>query len=267
MPALVEAVDLVKRYGDLLVLDNISFTVAHDEFVSLVGASGCGKSTILGLVAGLTEPTSGTVLLDGQPVVGPGLDRGLVFQNYSLYPWRTVRENVAFGLELQKLPKPEIRERVDHLLDAVGLLAFADALPRALSGGMRQRVAIARALATDPQILLLDEPLGALDSPTRSLLQDFLRDTWLDPLVCDSVMLVTHDVEEAVYLSERIYVLASHPGRIVEEITVPFDRDRDQTVLQDPRFTELVAQVRGRLRDLALEAQQAAAQRAAAGKA
>jgi NitT/TauT family transport system ATP-binding protein len=239
---------LHKSYGDLEVLDDIDLTVETGELVCLVGASGCGKSTILGIVAGLVEATSGEVLLDGEPVDGPGPDRGVVFQSYSLYPWRTVRENVAFGLELQKLPKAEIRERVDEFLEAMGLTDFADALPRELSGGMKQRTAIARALATRPELLLLDEPFGALDSQTRSMMQQLLLDTWRHAGTCDTVLLVTHDVDEAVFLSQRIYVLSSHPGRIQEEIAVPFGVERTQDLLADPQFHELVAYVRDQLR-------------------
>ncbi|MEY2478018.1 MAG: NitT/TauT family transport system ATP-binding protein [Actinomycetota bacterium] len=252
MTAKLEMVGLVKEYGDLRVLDGVDVCVASGELVSLVGASGCGKSTLLAVAAGLVPATSGAVLLDGHPVAGPGPDRGLVFQSYTLYPWRTVRENVAFGLELQKLGKPEIRARVDRYLEVMGLTAFADALPRALSGGMKQRVAIARALATGPEVLLLDEPFGALDSQTRSLMQEFLLDVWRE--TGTTILFVTHDVEEAVFLSERIYVLSSHPGRVVEEIQVPFERHRTREVLTDPRCHELVAHVRDRLHVWAAQA-------------
>jgi NitT/TauT family transport system ATP-binding protein len=245
MTAKLEMVGLVKEFGDLRVLDSVDVCVASGELVSLVGASGCGKSTLLAVAAGLLPATSGAVLLDGHPVVGPGPDRGLVFQSYTLYPWRTVRENVAFGLELQKLRKAEIRSRVDRYLEVMGLVAFADTLPKALSGGMKQRVAIARALATGPEVLLLDEPFGALDSQTRSLMQEFLLEVWRE--TGTTILFVTHDVEEAVFLSQRIYVLSSHPGRVVEEIHVPFGPARTREVLTDPRCHELVAHVRDRL--------------------
>jgi ABC-type nitrate/sulfonate/bicarbonate transport system ATPase subunit len=254
MTVKLETIGLDKSYGDLHVLDGLDVHVETGEFITLVGASGCGKSTILGIVAGLIEPTSGEVLLDGEAVSGPGPDRGLVFQSYSLYPWRTVRQNVAFGLELQKLPKREIRERVDHYLEVIGLTRFADSLPRALSGGMKQRTAIARALATRPEVLLLDEPFGALDSQTRSMMQEFLLDAWRHPGTCDTILLVTHDVEEAVFLSERIYMLSSNPGRIVEQIPIPFGRERSHEILNDARFHDLVAYVRDRLRVWAAEA-------------
>jgi ABC-type nitrate/sulfonate/bicarbonate transport system ATPase subunit len=248
----LELVRLMKEFGGLRVLDGVDVRVTPGELVSLVGASGCGKSTILAIVAGLVPATGGAVLLDGHPVAGPGPDRGLVFQSYTLYPWRTVRENVAFGLELQKLGKREIAARVDRYLDVMGLTAFADALPRALSGGMKQRTAIARALATGPEVLLLDEPFGALDSQTRSLMQEFLLDVWRE--TGTTILLVTHDVEEAVFLSERIYVLSSHPGRVVEEIAVPFGAARTRDVLRDPRCHELVAHVRDRLHVWAAQA-------------
>jgi NitT/TauT family transport system ATP-binding protein len=226
---------LVKDYGPLRVLDGVDVHVEAGELVTLVGASGCGKSTMLAIVAGLSPPSGGAVLLDGQPVEGPGPDRGLVFQHYTLYPWRTVRENVSFGLELQRLGKREIRNRVDRYLEVMGLTDFADMLPRALSGGMKQRAAIARALATEPELLLLDEPFGALDAQTRGLMQEFLLDVWRETGM--TILLVTHDVEEAVFLSGRIYVLSSHPGRVVEEIAV-----------DDRNSTDVVAHVRDGLR-------------------
>jgi ABC-type nitrate/sulfonate/bicarbonate transport system ATPase subunit len=252
MTAKLETIGLLKEFNGLRVLDGVDVRVDAGELVTLVGASGCGKSTILAIVAGLVPATGGEVLLDGHAVQGPGPDRGLVFQSYTLYPWRTVRENVAFGLELQKLGKRDIRERVDRYLEVMGLTAFADALPRALSGGMKQRTAIARALATGPEVLLLDEPFGALDSQTRGVMQEFLLDVWRE--TGTTILLVTHDVEEAVFLSERIYVLSSHPGRVVEEITVPFGPDRTHAVLRDPRCHDLVAHVRDRLHVWAAQA-------------
>ena len=246
----LETVGLSKEFdtpsGPLLVLDGVDVHLDQGELVTLVGASGCGKSTLLAIAAGLTAPTSGAVLLDGHPVTGPGPDRGLVFQSYTLYPWRTVRENVAFGLELKKLPRSEIRERVDRYLDVMGLAAFADTLPKALSGGMKQRAAIARALANDPEVLLLDEPFGALDAQTRSQMQELLLSTWRT--TGTTILLVTHDVEEAVFLSQRIYVLSSHPGRVMEEVAVPFAADRTPDVLRDARFHALTDDLRDLLR-------------------
>ena len=232
--------------GPLAVLDKVDIHVAAGELVTLVGASGCGKSTLLSIVAGLTPRTGGDVLLDGEPVTGPGPDRGLVFQSYTLFPWKTVRENVAFGLELKKLGKADIRGRVDRFLEVMGLTAFADALPRALSGGMKQRTAIARALANEPEVLLLDEPFGALDAQTRGQMQELLLDTWR--ATGTTILLVTHDVEEAVFLSQRIYVLSSHPGRVMEEVGVPFPADRTHAVLREAAFHALTDDLRDHLR-------------------
>ena len=220
-----------------LALDRINLYVEPGELVCLVGASGCGKSTLLSIVAGLTEPTEGGVLVDGRPVIGPGPDRGLVFQSYSLFPWRTVSKNIAFGLEIAGMPKAEQRARVGELLEVMNLARWADARPNQLSGGMRQRVAIARALATRPEVLLLDEPFGALDANTKALMQEFLLSVWRQ--LGTTILMVTHDVEEALFLSQRIYVLSSHPGRVKEEISVPFGVDRTTTIRRDTRFLDL----------------------------
>ena len=206
------------------------------ELVCLLGASGCGKSTLLNIVAGLDQATAGDVLIDGELVVGPGADRGVVFQQYSLFPWRSVRRNISFGLELAKVPRARRKERVDELLGIMHLTEHADRLPRELSGGMRQRVAIARALAPEPDVLLLDEPFAALDAQTRRRMQDFLLTVW-KRTGCTIVM-VTHDVEEAIYVSRRIYVMTPRPGRIGEVVDVPFG-DRSTSVLRDPRFLDL----------------------------
>ena len=246
----LQTVGLTKAFdsptGRLLVLDSVDVHLDPGELVTLVGASGCGKSTLLAIAAGLIAPTEGEVLLDGHPVTGPGPDRGLVFQSYTLYPWRTVRENVAFGLELKKLPKADIRTRVDHYLDVMRLRSFADSLPKQLSGGMKQRVAIARALANEPEVLLLDEPFGALDAQTRGQMQEFLLEVWRTTRT--TILLVTHDVEEAVFLSQRIYVLSSHPGRVMEEVAVPFAADRTAAVMRDDRFHALTDDLRDLLR-------------------
>jgi NitT/TauT family transport system ATP-binding protein len=225
------------RHGIARALEGINLHVEAGEFVCLVGASGCGKSTLLNIIAGLTEPTEGRVLLDGEPVDAPGPDRGLVFQSYSLYPWRTVAGNIAFGLELAGLGKKEIDERVGHYLDVMQLSKWSAARPSQLSGGMRQRVAIARSLATEPEVLLLDEPFGALDAQTKEIMQDFLLSVWRR--TGTTVVMVTHDVEEAIFLSQRIYVLASHPGRIRREIVVPFGETRERTIRRDSRFLDL----------------------------
>jgi NitT/TauT family transport system ATP-binding protein len=223
--------------GLVRALVDVDLHVEEGELVSLVGASGCGKSTLLAIAAGLQEPTDGAVLVDGSHVAGPGPDRGLVFQTYSLYPWRTVAQNVAFGLELKGLVQAEIGARVAGYLAVMGLADFAGALPRQLSGGMQQRVAIARALATEPSVLLLDEPFGALDSQTRASMRDFL--VRVQGETGATILMVTHDVEEAVYLANRVYVLSSRPGRVVAELAVPFGRSRQRSLLRDQRFREL----------------------------
>jgi NitT/TauT family transport system ATP-binding protein len=232
---------LVKRYpakgGDVLALDGLDLDMAAGEFVSLIGTSGCGKSTLLNIIAGLDTPTSGTVTVDGDLVVGPGPDRGVVFQAYSLFPWRTVAENVEFGLECRRLPRAERRQRAADMLGVVGLSEFADRLPRELSGGMRQRVAIARSLVTEPDVLLLDEPFGALDQQTRRSLHEFLRSVW--ERTGATILMITHDMGEAVYLSDRVVVLTPRPGRVAETIEVPFGRSRGPAIRRDPRFQRL----------------------------
>jgi NitT/TauT family transport system ATP-binding protein len=237
--------DLVKdfptRSGVVRALDGVDISVEEGEIVCLLGASGCGKSTLLQIAAGLDEPTSGSVLLDGHRVEGPGPDRGLVFQGYTLYPWRSVADNVAFGLELQGLTREDIAARVARHLEVVGLSGFARMLPNQLSGGMQQRVAIARALATEPSVLLLDEPFGALDAQTRASMQEFLLQVWRDTGA--TILMVTHDVEEAVFLSQRIYVMTPHPGRIAAEIDVPFGRARERHLLREPAFQRVCEQL------------------------
>jgi NitT/TauT family transport system ATP-binding protein len=201
-----------------LVLDQVSFALDSGDFKALVGSSGSGKSTVMRLVAGLDQPSSGAITMDGQPVRGPGSDRGMVFQKYSLYPWLTAAQNVAFGLELQRLEKQDIRDRTAFFLQVVGLSDWAACLPRQLSGGMQQRVAIARALAAQPQLLLLDEPFGALDLQIRESMQEFLYDLWCRTGL--SILLITHDIEEALLLAQQIHILAPRPGRIVRSLVV-----------------------------------------------
>jgi NitT/TauT family transport system ATP-binding protein len=233
--------DFPTRSGVVRALDGVDISVEEGEIVCLLGASGCGKSTLLQIAAGLDEPTSGSVLLDDHRVEGPGPDRGLVFQGYTLYPWRSVADNVAFGLELQDLTREDIAARVARHLDVVGLSSFARMLPKQLSGGMQQRVAIARALATEPSVLLLDEPFGALDAQTRTSMQEFLLQVWRDTGA--TILMVTHDVEEAVFLSQRIYVMTPHPGRIAAEIDVPFGRARERHLLREPAFQRVCEQL------------------------
>jgi NitT/TauT family transport system ATP-binding protein len=216
------------------VLDGVDLTLAAGEFACLVGASGSGKSTMLALIAGLIRPTAGEIVLNGRPVTGPGPDRGLVFQTGSLFPWRTVAANVAFGLELLPISRAERNRRVEWYLAETGLAHLARSLPRQLSGGQRQRVAIARALAGEPEVLLLDEPFGALDVQTKEDMQVFLRRVWQD--TGTTVLMVTHDVEEAVLLGQRVIVLACDPGRVAAEIPVTLPPERDLDLRRTPQF-------------------------------
>jgi NitT/TauT family transport system ATP-binding protein len=210
--------------GPITALSGIVFDVHQREFISVIGPSGCGKSTLIRIVAGLESCTDGAVLVDGQPVVGPGPDRGMVFQSYTLFPWLSVRRNVMFGPSMKGMPRAESERQADEWLRVVGLSKFADHYPNQLSGGMKQRVAIARALANQPRILLMDEPFGALDAQTRCSMQAHLLQ------ICASVdvtvMFITHDLDEAIYLSDRIVVLGAHPGRVLEIIEVPVPRPR-----------------------------------------
>jgi NitT/TauT family transport system ATP-binding protein len=215
-------------------LDRVSLDIADREFVTVVGPSGCGKSTLMSMAAGLVEPSSGQVLVDGVPVSGPGPDRGVIFQQYALFPWLTVRKNVEFGLKLAGLPADERRRRTDRAIELVGLSHFADALPKTLSGGMKQRCAIARAYAVNPKVLLMDEPFGALDALTRVQLQDQLLDTWSQDQ--RTVMFITHDVDEAVYLARRVVVMAARPGRIQQIIDVDLPYPRTEEMRLSPEF-------------------------------
>ena len=240
--------NLSKRFGEKLILDRLSLSMQSGEFMALVGSSGSGKSTILRLIAGLEHPSSGSISVDGKPVSSPGPDRGMVFQKYSLYPWLNAAENVAFGMRLQRMKPTEIRERTAYFLEVVGLSEAADKLPRELSGGMQQRVAIARALATNPSILLLDEPFGALDLQIRESMQDFLLKLWQRTGL--TVLLITHDVEEALVLAQRVHVLAPNPGRIVRSIDVALDKhDLDQLRLSSD-FLALRRSLSGTMREL-----------------
>jgi NitT/TauT family transport system ATP-binding protein len=234
--------NLDKRYrtrdGDIPALSSISLDVAEGEFVTIIGPSGCGKSTLLYILGGFIVADGGTIRVDGKEITGPGIDRGVVFQEYALFPWLTVIQNICYGLEMTGMQRIA-REQVAHrLIRTIGLEGFENRCPRELSGGMRQRVAIARTLAYDPKILLLDEPFGALDSQTRETMQDELLRLWLAQR--KTVVMVTHDVDEAVYLSERVLVMSKRPGRIVREFRVALDRSgsREETVLSDA-FTRL----------------------------
>ncbi|MFF0772975.1 ABC transporter ATP-binding protein [Nonomuraea wenchangensis] len=241
MNAKISFRDIVKTYpmkdGVFTALDHVSLDIADREFVTVVGPSGCGKSTLMSMAAGLTEPTSGEVLVDGAPVPGPGPDRGVIFQQYALFPWLTVRKNVEFGLRLMNLPQDERRRRAEHAIELVGLSDFADALPKTLSGGMKQRCAIARAYAVDPQVLLMDEPFGALDALTRVQLQDQLLATWSREQ--RTVMFITHDVDEAVYLARRVIVMAARPGRVQQIVEVDLPYPRTEEMRLSPEFARI----------------------------
>lgn len=225
----------------LMVLQNINLHVYPDEFVCLVGSSGCGKSTLLNIIAGFIAPSSGKVLVDGESVHAPGADRGMVFQTYSLFPWLTVEDNIGFGLELRGLPRKEKQERIAYYLQVVGLTQFAKVYPKQLSGGMKQRVAIARALANEPEILLMDEPFGALDTQTKEQMQQFLLQLW--EKTHTTFLMITHDVEEAIFLSQRIYVMSAHPGQIKEEINIILPQPRDLELKLTPEFIEIKRQI------------------------
>ena len=212
------------RKQKTVAVDNVSMQLVPNEFSCIVGPSGCGKSTLLNIAAGLMKATAGEILVDGQPVPGPGADRGMVFQNYTLFSWLSVADNVAFGLKLQGMPKAQRRSKVAHYLDIVGLSDWATAYPKALSGGMKQRVAIARALANDPEVLLMDEPFGALDSQTKEQLQAFFHDLWAKTHI--TVLMITHDVEEAIFLSQQVYVM-DNAGKLSATVQVGLPRQRE----------------------------------------
>jgi len=227
-------------------LEQVTLDVAEKEFAVIVGPSGCGKSSLLYLVAGLTELTSGIIRIAGRLVDGPGPDRGMVFQSYTLFPWLTVRENIEFGLKRRAIPAPTRREIVDRFLGEVRLSGFADAYPKQLSGGMMQRVAIARALANDPEILLMDEPFGALDSQTRSSMQKLLLTVWEH--AHKTVLFVTHDIDEAILLGDSVYVMTARPGRIKAKVSVPIHRPRSLEMVMDPEFIGVKRHILGLLR-------------------
>jgi NitT/TauT family transport system ATP-binding protein len=236
------------RGTEVTALTDIDFEVAAGEFVVIVGPSGCGKSTLLDLLGGLSEPSGGRILVDGRPVTGPGLDRGVVFQQYALLPWRTALANVQFGLEAKHVPRRERAERAREYLDLVGLSGFHDRYPHELSGGMKQRVAIARSLAFDPDVLLMDEPFAALDAQTRDGLQDELLRIW--EKTGKTIVFITHGIEEAVYLGQRVAVLTSRPGRIKQVVDVPITaRSATEDLRSDPQFAHYRHEIWSLLRD------------------
>jgi NitT/TauT family transport system ATP-binding protein len=230
----------------------VSLEVKPGEFVSIIGPSGCGKSTLLNIVAGFLRPSEGQALLDGKAINGPGADRGVVFQQYSLFPWMTVRKNVEFGLKMQGVSPIQRETAARSLLGMTGLLSFENHYPDQLSGGMKQRVGIVRALATSPQVLLMDEPFGALDSQTRTVMQEILTNMWQQMQL--SVLFITHDIEEAIFLSEKVYVMTARPGRIKAEIPIPLPRPRTPEMTATPTFQALVRQLKALIREESLAA-------------
>jgi NitT/TauT family transport system ATP-binding protein len=250
-PPKLEVRNLFKAFPSqgkqLMALQNINLHVYPGEFVCIVGASGCGKSTLLNIIAGLTPPSSGQVLVDGESVPGPGADRGMVFQHFSLFPWLTVADNIGFGLQLRRIPQKEVQQRINYYLDVVNLTQFARSYPKQLSGGMKQRVAIARALANEPEVLLMDEPFGALDAQTKEQMQQFVLELWEKTRI--TVLTITHDVEEAIFLSQRIYVMSARPGQIKEEILVDLPAHRDLEIKLSPEFIEIKRRLIAGLRE------------------
>ena len=241
-PVKVHVDHVVKKFqtskGETVALNGVDLDIHENEFICVVGPSGCGKSTLLNIIGGLEEPTEGKVTVDGKEVEGPGPDRGIVFQQYALFPWLTVEDNVKFGLKLQKRPKDEIDEIANRYIKLVDLADFAKSYPKELSGGMKQRVAIARAYAMNPGVLLMDEPFGALDAQTRTQLQSELLTTWQEEK--KTCFFVTHDIEEAIILAQRVVIMYARPGRVKE--IVPIDDlpyPRTQETKMTPEFLEL----------------------------
>ena len=242
IPAVKVKIDnVVKKYqgrnGEVIALNGVSLDIHENEFICVVGPSGCGKSTLLNNIGGLDTPTSGAIYVDGKVVDGPSPERGIVFQQYALFPWLTVEQNVAFGLKLQGKSKEECAEITKKYLKMVELEKFADSYPKELSGGMKQRAAIARAYAVNPEVLLMDEPFGALDAQTRTQLQSELLQTWQEEK--KTCFFITHDVEEAIILAQRVVIMSARPGRIKEIVDIDIPYPRTQETKMSPRFMEL----------------------------
>jgi NitT/TauT family transport system ATP-binding protein len=243
------------RGRPVLALDDISLQVQPREFLALLGPSGCGKSTLLYLIGGFLPIEKGTISINGEPVKAPGPDRGIVFQHFALFPWKTVRDNILYGLERQDMPRAERQERAQHFIDLVGLSGFEDSYPSQLSGGMKQRTALARTLAFDPSILLMDEPFGALDAQTRHLMQAELLRIWQGSP--KTVIFVTHDVQEAVYLADRVAVMTARPGRIKTVVDTKFDKN-DPGIFKAKAFVDKVDELWNLVRDEAIKAERRA---------
>jgi len=238
--------------GSVDAVRDASIHVNPGEFVSIIGPSGCGKSTLLNAVAGFLKPTRGGVAVDGEPVAGPSADRGMVFQQYSLFPWKTVRENVEFGLKMKGMERSKRETSARTLLGLAGLLGFENQYPDNLSGGMKQRVGIIRALATGPKVLLLDEPFGALDAQTRLIMQQILTNMW--QRLKTSVLFVTHDIYEAIFLSDRVYCMTARPGTIKAEVAIPLERPRHQSMMMSSEFLALRRGLMSLIREESLKA-------------
>ncbi len=257
MTSILSVRGLERRFGETLALQSTDLDVAENDFITILGPSGCGKSTLLRIVAGLDTQTAGEVLLEGKRITGPGADRGMVFQSYTLFPWLTVLENVCFGLRERGLPVSQQHEIANDFLRKVGLVGFEKHFPKQLSGGMQQRVAIARALANDPRILLMDEPFGALDHQTRELMQELLLGIWESQK--KTVLFVTHDIDEAVFMGSRVVAMSARPGRIKCDLTVPLAHPRHYSVKTTPVFSELKARLTEEIREEVQRAHQLAA--------
>jgi NitT/TauT family transport system ATP-binding protein len=238
--------------GPIEAVSNAEIHVNPGEFVSIIGPSGCGKSTLLNAVAGFLKPTHGSVTVDGEDIEGPSADRGMVFQQYSLFPWKTVRENVEFGLKMKGMERYKRETAARTLLGLAGLSSFENQYPERLSGGMKQRVGIVRALATGPKVLLLDEPFGALDAQTRVIMQQILTNMWQRLKI--SVLFVTHDIDEAIFLSDRVYCMTARPGTIKAEIAIPLERPRQQSMMMSSEFLALRRGLMSLIREESLKA-------------
>jgi NitT/TauT family transport system ATP-binding protein len=252
----LEIIEVGKIYktkkGETTALEKTSFRIEDGEFVTILGPSGCGKSTVLRIVAGLEEATSGKVLLDGKEISGPGSDRGMVFQSYTLYPWLTVKENITFGLKLKGVPQKERDDKARHYLQLIGLEGFENHYPIQLSGGMKQRVAIARALANDPKILLMDEPFGALDAQTRNIMQEVLLKAWEESK--KTILFITHDIDEAIFLADSVYVMTARPGRLKKKVPIELPRPREFSVKGTPEFAAYKEELMSLIREESLKA-------------
>jgi NitT/TauT family transport system ATP-binding protein len=257
MKSILSIQGITKRFGQAdngtLALQATDLEVAENDFITILGPSGCGKSTLLRIVAGLETQTDGQVLLDGKTLVGPGSDRGMVFQSYTLFPWLTIRENICFGLREKNMPPAEQNEIAKHFIDKVGLNGFENHFPKQLSGGMQQRTAIARALANDPRILLMDEPFGALDHQTRELMQELLLGIWESEK--KTILFVTHDIDEAIFMANRVVVMSRRPGRIKSDVPVTLAHPRHYSIKTSPEFSQLKSMLTEQVREEVIASQ------------